>query len=503
MIDIYDDPSQDDDGWEDFYNRYQRADEDDPYLLLTTGSTFGGPDDAEDNGKFAFGGGSTLPDGTLNPENYAAFPATLYEKGLVKPGQKIRVKNPATGAVTIVIARDKGPSAKNRGIDLAPHALMELGADTDEPLVVDFRPITELEENVMQPFTMSGPVDMSLSDIDPSPAQPQAVEGTSPSEVFNPATAGITELTPIGSQEGATAVTPTSQPFTPNQDILASAPSSRAPQGAPKIIRKREDGAVEWSDGSVVYPNGIVEERAGDQVYQYVPGSKSPKKVSAGSNEKIIKFGPKGQEKPFVYRDGKLVEVEMPKSAQQNTPGVNYAEERSARVLQSVDELEKKVSRATVGWGGTLLGKIPETDARDFAAEMNTLKANIAFGELTEMRNASKTGGALGQVSNIELGLLESSLGALDIGQSPENLKAQLAKIRNSINRWNEAKKLYADPDAKPEPSPSPTPSPSPQGDQDKYRLIYEEAKRRLEKDPNNKAAHEAIRKLEERGFKI
>ena len=71
---------------------------------------------------------------------------------------------------------------------------------------------------------------------------------------------------------------------------------------------------------------------------------------------------------------------------------------------------------------------------------MNTLKSNIAFNELTEMREASKTGGALGQVSNIELLLLEAALGALDTGQSPENLRAQLVKIGESVDRWNAAK---------------------------------------------------------------
>ena len=55
------------------------------------------------------------------------------------------------------------------------------------------------------------------------------------------------------------------------------------------------------------------------------------------------------------------------------------------------------------------------------------------------MREASKTGGALGQVSNIELNLLQSALGALDAGQSPENMKAQLTRIKESVGRWQRA----------------------------------------------------------------
>jgi hypothetical protein len=43
-------------------------------------------------------------------------------------------------------------------------------------------------------------------------------------------------------------------------------------------------------------------------------------------------------------------------------------------------------------------------------------------------------------VSNIELKLLESALGALDPGQSPENLRQQLMKIKESVSRFDAAR---------------------------------------------------------------
>lgn len=116
-----------------------------------------------------------------------------------------------------------------------------------------------------------------------------------------------------------------------------------------------------------------------------------------------------------------------------------YSVERAARTLQSVRELKGQVSRWTTG-AGSLLSGLPETDARNFRAQLDTLKSNIAFNELAEMREASKTGGALGAVSERELGLLESTLGALDQAQSPEAFAAQLAKIEQSLTRWNAAK---------------------------------------------------------------
>lgn len=113
-----------------------------------------------------------------------------------------------------------------------------------------------------------------------------------------------------------------------------------------------------------------------------------------------------------------------------------YQLERSTRSIQSVDELLPKVTDFTVGVG-SLLKNIPGSPARDFAAELDTLKANIIAGELTAMREASKTGGALGNVSDKESAFLSASLGALDIGQSPENFKEQLGKVKESIYRWN------------------------------------------------------------------
>ena len=89
-----------------------------------------------------------------------------------------------------------------------------------------------------------------------------------------------------------------------------------------------------------------------------------------------------------------------------------------------------------------MLDQVPESDANAFASELQTLKANIAFNELTAMREASKTGGALGNVSNIELALLESALGALNTRQKPKQMVEQLGKIKASITRWQAARAL-------------------------------------------------------------
>jgi hypothetical protein len=82
----------------------------------------------------------------------------------------------------------------------------------------------------------------------------------------------------------------------------------------------------------------------------------------------------------------------------------------------------------TTGLRGSL-PNIPGTAAADAAAKLGTLKSQVAFGVLQEMRNNSKTGGALGAVSDKEGALLQANLAALDKSQSVEQMKESLQKI--------------------------------------------------------------------------
>lgn len=119
-----------------------------------------------------------------------------------------------------------------------------------------------------------------------------------------------------------------------------------------------------------------------------------------------------------------------------------YQQERITRSLTSIDDLMTRVGPWTTGFGA-LLDVIPSSDARDFEADLAMLKSSIAFGELTAMREASKTGGALGAISEKELQLLESALGSLDTRQSAANFAKNLQQIKDSINRWVSAASQY------------------------------------------------------------
>jgi hypothetical protein len=141
----------------------------------------------------------------------------------------------------------------------------------------------------------------------------------------------------------------------------------------------------------------------------------------------------------YVFNQGANVDAAFNNVLLSTTPQSEYRSQTNDRILQSVNDLLPNVNSSTVGIIGKASYKIPGSAAYNFNAQLETLKSNIAFGALTQMREASKTGGALGQVSDREGKLLESSLAALDIGQSPQAFKEQLEKIRQSLERWNAA----------------------------------------------------------------
>src|SRR5690606_24925795 len=73
-----------------------------------------------------------------------------------------------------------------------------------------------------------------------------------------------------------------------------------------------------------------------------------------------------------------------------------------------------------------------QTAGKDLAANIDTLRANYAFDALQAMRDASKTGGALGQVSEIELQLLERAVANVDPNQTHEQFLANIENARQA-----------------------------------------------------------------------
>jgi hypothetical protein len=103
-------------------------------------------------------------------------------------------------------------------------------------------------------------------------------------------------------------------------------------------------------------------------------------------------------------------------------------------VIQDIGRLTQLVSEApwyspAVGTGSGLLEGLRGTNAADAKALAGTIRANIGFDRLQQMRESSPTGGALGAVTQNELDSLQAVLGSLDTAQSEDQFLQNLERL--------------------------------------------------------------------------
>ena len=98
------------------------------------------------------------------------------------------------------------------------------------------------------------------------------------------------------------------------------------------------------------------------------------------------------------------------------------------RLLEAAKKAKGLVGGMTSGYG-SVLAAIPGTSARSLSGFLDTIKANAAFNELQDMRANSPTGGALGNVSDKEASLLQSTIGSLDQGQEAPQLNENIDTV--------------------------------------------------------------------------
>ena len=93
--------------------------------------------------------------------------------------------------------------------------------------------------------------------------------------------------------------------------------------------------------------------------------------------------------------------------------------------------LDQAESAFTTGFAGSIAAAVPGTPAFDLRSTLDTIKANVGFNKLQEMRDNSPTGGALGQVSEQENRLLQSVLGNVEQSQSKEQFTRNLTRLKS------------------------------------------------------------------------
>lgn len=130
------------------------------------------------------------------------------------------------------------------------------------------------------------------------------------------------------------------------------------------------------------------------------------------------------------------------------TAAQQRASDQATVAITAIDDALRIIPEVFGGALGRVFGAVvPGTDARDLSGQITTVKALIGFDQLQKMREASPTGGALGQVSERELAYLQSVAGSLDVGQKREQLETTLTSVKNSFERLRAISNLTLTPE--------------------------------------------------------
>ena len=111
---------------------------------------------------------------------------------------------------------------------------------------------------------------------------------------------------------------------------------------------------------------------------------------------------------------------------------VSYALDSARRISEADSLLTPVFGKLNLA---KFVGGFEGTERANMEASMKTLQAQSGFSTLQAMREASKTGGALGAINKKEMELLIAALGSLDLAQSKEQFDQKL----------NEFEKVYYD----------------------------------------------------------
>ena len=186
--------------------------------------------------------------------------------------------------------------------------------------------------------------------------------------------------------------------------------------------------------------NKAVDEGFEGSFFEYQKALKSgSKQVSIGSipQDFIVVTNDAGEITMEVI-PGSPTDIANKKDKQAKAEGDEVRGTQKSIVVEDIDRLKTKITEAP--WynpvAGSIIGKFMENpyigsggNRIDGEALATTIKSSIGFDRLQQMRDESPTGGALGQVSELELITLQATLGSLDLNQSEEQLLDNLDRL--------------------------------------------------------------------------
>lgn len=254
-----------------------------------------------------------------------------------------------------------------------------------------------------------------------APAQPQGWQQTGPAMFV------AADGQPIPPEDQAALLRAVQEAERTGGDV--NVPAS-APAPAPGALPPRLDYQNGGTVGPVRVPTSAEKAAAEAAARRRVELSTLPAELQ-------MRTGAAVQQAGDIERAKTQAEREAGEPARQEK--VRQALAKSENITRTIDDAIGRVGRLTTGFVGSMLDTVPGTPANDLRVTIDTIKANLAFDALQAMREASPTGGALGAVSERELGLLESAVASLDQSQTPEQMRDALQRVKQHYNNWRHA----------------------------------------------------------------
>ena len=139
------------------------------------------------------------------------------------------------------------------------------------------------------------------------------------------------------------------------------------------------------------------------------------------------------REKTSAVEDAKYKQA-LTTSYPKALASLKASQAKFSNIKDTIKRAYSLVAPLSASFGSETVANFSGSQAKDLRKLIDTVRANLAFNELQEMRANSPTGGALGSVTERELDLLSSVYQNIDANQSIGQLKTNLLKLFKSIN---------------------------------------------------------------------
>jgi len=202
-----------------------------------------------------------------------------------------------------------------------------------------------------------------------------------------------------------------------------------------ELIAHNEKNFAPPGNGITVKPDGTIQ--IGGKPSEYSLDPTAPKGKQSGlvfDDQGMIRLSPNPQQAGFNKAALKFNDLAAKNNLVQDD--LQRALDSFTVVNEETGQREVKSGQMAAGPASVFAG-IPvfgaSTPAGTLEGFITTIKANVGFDELQAMREASPTGGALGQVSEQEIKFLQALLGDLEQARDPEVLAYNLERLKTFL----------------------------------------------------------------------